>query len=194
MPPRLFPMSCTPSRSIFHSLRSYRRTLIPAPSPNDGPLLTRRSDRALPELPSSRKLWLRTLPVFLCIITVSTLAIFNYQKASSSIVNATLYALRTSEAGKRELGENVYFRDKFPWIWGEMNQLHGRIDISFGVKGTKGRGVMRFKSVRKTRMGFVSWRSVTKISYIWHRLFSIVSSSKRRNGAWRWKMEGSCSS
>ncbi|KAL8914798.1 MAG: hypothetical protein Q9171_000634 [Xanthocarpia ochracea] len=154
MPPRLSPRSCTPSRSIFHSLRSHRRTLIPAPSPNDGPLLTRRSDRALPELPSSRKVWLRTLPVFLCIITVSTLAIFNYQKASSSIVNATLYALRTSEAGKRELGENVYFRDKFPWIWGEMNQLHGRIDISFGVKGTKGRGVMRFKSVRKTRMGF----------------------------------------
>ncbi|KAL8668838.1 MAG: hypothetical protein Q9168_006544 [Polycauliona sp. 1 TL-2023] len=116
--------------------------------------MSRRSDRALPEIPSSRKLWLRTLPIFLSIITLSTLAIFNYQKSSSSIVNATLYALRTSEAGKRELGEQVYFRDKFPWIWGEMNQLHGRIDISFGVKGTKGKGVMRFKSVRKTRMGY----------------------------------------
>ncbi|KAL8726263.1 MAG: hypothetical protein Q9166_006809 [cf. Caloplaca sp. 2 TL-2023] len=153
MPPRLYPRSFTASSPAFRSLRRQRRTLIAAPSPNDGPLLSRRSDRALPEPPSSRKLWLKTLPIFLSIITVSALGIFNYQKASSSIVNATLYALRTSEAGKRELGEQIYFRDKFPWIWGEMNQLHGRIDISFGVKGTKGRGVMRFKSVRKTRMG-----------------------------------------
>ncbi|KAL9041233.1 MAG: hypothetical protein Q9180_001420 [Flavoplaca navasiana] len=154
MSPRLLPRISLSSHTILRPLRLQRRTLIAAPSPNDGPLLTRRSDRALPEIPSSRKLWLRTLPIFLSIITLSTLAIFNYQKASSSIVNATLYALRTSEVGKRELGEQVYFRDKFPWIWGEMNQLHGRIDISFGVKGTKGRGVMRFKSVRKTRMGF----------------------------------------
>ncbi|KAL8845799.1 MAG: hypothetical protein Q9221_009068 [Calogaya cf. arnoldii] len=154
MLPRLFPRTCTPSFIVFRPLRSQRRTLIAAPSSNDGPLMTRRSDRALPEIPSSRKIWFRTLPIFISIITLSALAIFNYQKASSSIVNATLYALRTSEAGKRELGEQIYFRDKFPWIWGEMNQLHGRIDISFGVKGTKGRGVMRFKSVRKTRMGY----------------------------------------
>lgn len=171
MPPRLFARSCISSRFISHPLRSQRRTLIAPPSPNDGPLLSRRSDRALPEIPSSRKLWLRTLPVFLSIITLSTLAIFNYQKASSSIVNATLYALRTSEAGKRELGEQVYFRDRFPWIWGEMNQLHGRIDISFGVKGTKGRGVMRFKSVRRTRMGFVSLKSKVKALSVWQRSF-----------------------
>ncbi|KAL8812630.1 MAG: hypothetical protein Q9223_000945 [Gallowayella weberi] len=122
--------------------------------------MTRRSDRALPNIQSARKLWLKTLPIFLSILTLSAFAIFNYQKSSSSIVNATLYALRTSETGKRELGEQIYFRDKFPWIWGEMNQLHGRIDISFGVKGTKGKGMMKFKSVRKTRMGFfetVEW-------------------------------------
>lgn len=40
-----------------------------------------------------------------------------------------------------------------PWIWGEMNQLHGRIDISFEVKGNHGVGTMRFKSFRKGRMG-----------------------------------------
>ena len=171
MSPRLFSRSCISSHPILRPLRIQRRTLIAAPSPNDGPLLTRRSDRALPEIPSSRKLWLKTLPIFLSIITLSTLAIFNYQKASSSIVNATLYALRTSETGKRELGEQVYFRDKFPWIWGEMNQLHGRIDISFGVKGTKGKGVMRFKSVRKTRMGFVSRRFNSKIQRQWQRSF-----------------------
>ena len=37
-----------------------------------------------------------------------------------------------------------------------MNQLHGRIDIQFGVKGNKAKGMMRFKSERRQRMGFVS--------------------------------------
>lgn len=130
-----------------------RRTLVPAPTRSSGPPMTRRSDRALPPLPSSR-IWFRTLPVFIAIMTASALGIFNYQKASSSVVNATLYALRTSEVGRRELGDEIYFRDKFPWIWGEMNQLHGRINICFGVKGTKSKGLMRFRSVRRTRMGY----------------------------------------
>ena len=156
MPQRLFSRNCLASRPALRCLRDQRRTLVAAPSPNDGPLMTRRADRALPPLPSSRKLWFKTFPIFLVVITASALAIFNYQKASSSIVNATLYALRTSDIGKRELGEQIYFRDKFPWIWGEMNQLHGRIDVTFGVKGTKGSGMMRFRSIRKTRMGFVS--------------------------------------
>lgn len=34
-----------------------------------------------------------------------------------------------------------------------MNQLHGKIDIEFEVKGKKNRGTMRFKSFRPTRMG-----------------------------------------
>jgi cytochrome c oxidase assembly factor 1 len=38
-----------------------------------------------------------------------------------------------------------------------LNQLHRRIYTSIWVKGTKGEGLIRFKSVRKTRMGFVSW-------------------------------------
>lgn len=132
-----------------------RRSLIPAPTSSSGPLMTRRSDRALPPLPSSR-IWFQTLPIFIAVMAVSTLAIFNYQKASSSVVSSTLYALRTSEAGRRELGDEIYFRDKLPWIWGEMNQLHGRIDICFAVKGTKSKGMMRFRSYRRTRMGFVS--------------------------------------
>lgn len=151
-----------------------RRTLIAAPTRSDGPLMSRRPDRALPEIISSSRLWLRTLPIFIIILTASSLAIFNYQKASSSIVNSTLYALRTSEDGRRLLGNEIYFRDKFPWIWGEMNQLHGRVDISFGVKGTKGKGTMRFKSVRKTRMGFVSLHCWLEGRTRYKRLTSIV--------------------
>lgn len=47
-----------------------------------------------------------------------------------------------------------------PWISGELNQLHGVIDISFEVKGTKGQGRTQFRSVRKRRDGFfetVEW-------------------------------------
>ena len=41
-----------------------------------------------------------------------------------------------------------------------MNQLHGKIDIQFGVKGKTGSGLMRFRSVRKTRMGYVRLRTL----------------------------------
>ncbi|MCJ1255730.1 hypothetical protein MMC24_003547 [Lignoscripta atroalba] len=116
--------------------------------------MTRRADRALPSIPSSTRRWARTLPIFIAILTASTLGIFNYQKASSSIVNSTLYALRTSPQARELLGSEIYFRDKVPWIWGTLNQLHGNIDIGFGVKGTKGKGWMRFRSVRKSRMGY----------------------------------------
>ncbi|KAI4127146.1 MAG: hypothetical protein LQ347_004716 [Umbilicaria vellea] len=116
--------------------------------------MSRRADRELPPIISSARRWLRTLPIFLTILVVSTLGIFNYQKASSSVVSATLYALRTSKQAREVLGDEIYFASQMPWIWGEMNQLHGRINITFDVKGTKARGTMRFRSVRKTRMGY----------------------------------------
>jgi cytochrome c oxidase assembly factor 1 len=34
-----------------------------------------------------------------------------------------------------------------------MNQLHGRIDVWFDVKGSKGKATMRFASFRKTPRG-----------------------------------------
>jgi len=96
---------------------------------------------------------MRTVPIFLAILVSCTLSIFNYQKSSSSVVSSTLYALRTSPKAREYLGDEVYFASKMPWIWGEMNQLQGKIDISFEVKGTKGHGTMRFTSNRATRRG-----------------------------------------
>jgi len=153
----MFRRSHLPRSLPICSVRRFQpcRTVVAPPSPDSGPLMYRRADRALPEIPTSYGRWLKTLPIFLAILGASTLAIFNYQKASSSIVNSTLYALRTSPRAREVLGDEIYFRDKFPWIWGEMNQLHGRIDIGFGVKGRKGKGWMRFRSVRRTRMGYV---------------------------------------
>jgi cytochrome c oxidase assembly factor 1 len=142
--------------SIARPLRQQcKRTLIAAPKEGDGPLLTRRSDRALPSIASTHK-FLRTLPLFLLIVGGSTLAIFNYQKSSSSVVTSSLYALRVNPKAREVLGEEIYFASQMPWIWGSIDQMHGRIDVRFGVKGTRGRGEMRFKSERRTRMGFVS--------------------------------------
>jgi cytochrome c oxidase assembly factor 1 len=109
--------------------------------------------------------WLRTAPIFLAILLSCTLGIFNYQKSSSSVVSSTLYALRTSPKARSILGDEIYFAHHMPWIWGEMNQLHGRIDIHFEVKGTNCQGTMRFKSHRPTRRGmFVTteWSLETK--------------------------------
>ena len=133
-----------------------RRNLIPPPKKNTGPLMSRRSDRDLPKVQSSAWIWIKTLPIFIVVMIGSALALINYERSCSSIVNSTLYALRHNEVGRQELGDEIYFRDKFPWIWGEMNQRFGRIDISYGVKGTNAKGLMRFKAERKTRMGMVS--------------------------------------
>ena len=146
-------------RQLFQNARTkplqQRRTLIAAPKDGSGPLMERRSDRALPPLTSPHR-WLRTLPVFAAIMAACTLAIFNYQKSNSSVVNSALYSLRTNEEARRILGDEVYFAQQLPWIWGSIDQVHGNIDVSFMVKGTKGKAMMRFRSVRKTRMGFVS--------------------------------------
>lgn len=129
---------------------SSRRTLIAAPKPNSGPLMTRRADRSLPSLstrPSART-WLTTLPLFLAICTGSALAIFNYQKTSSSVVSSTMYALRCNKLGRELLGDEVQFGSQVPWIHGELNQLQGRVDLWWWVKGDKGSGKMRFRSER----------------------------------------------
>ncbi|KAI0451791.1 DUF1783-domain-containing protein [Xylaria acuta] len=123
-----------------------RRTLVSAPKPGDGPLMERRPDRELPNVDGFR--WWRTFPIFLALIALSSVAIFNYQKLSSPVVASTLYALRTNKRARELLGDEIYFKHQIPWISGEMNQLRGRIDISFAVKGTRSTGIMRFASVR----------------------------------------------
>ncbi|KAJ5502033.1 Cytochrome oxidase assembly protein 1 [Penicillium fimorum] len=130
-----------------------RRTMIAAPGPNAGPLLERRADRELPNPKPGRK-WLLTFPIFVLATGAGMLGIFNYQKSSSSIVHSTLYALRTSPRAREILGDEIYFAQQIPWISGEMNQLHGRINISFWVKGTKSEGKMRFRSIRPDRMSY----------------------------------------
>lgn len=115
--------------------------------------MERRADRELPDVQTSRFRWSRTFPIFFGIVAATSIAIFNYQKLSSPVVSSTLYALRTNARAREYLGDEIYFKAQIPWISGEMNQLHGRIDIKFNVKGTKRTGVMRFASFRPTPRG-----------------------------------------
>ncbi|KAH6850957.1 cytochrome oxidase complex assembly protein 1-domain-containing protein [Chaetomium sp. MPI-CAGE-AT-0009] len=130
-----------------------KRTLVSAPKPGDGPLMERRPDRELPSLEQTTFRWSRTLPLFGAVLIIASISIFNYQKLSSPVVGATLYALRTSDKARAHLGDEIYFAQQIPWISGEMNQLHGRIDITFRVKGTRGGGVMKFTSSRPSPRG-----------------------------------------
>lgn len=133
--------------------RNAKRRLVAPPRPNSGPLLERRADRELP--PSNPpNMFLRTFPIFLVVLAASAAGLFNYQKLNSSVVTSSLYALRINEDARELLGDEIYFSSKVPWIWGTINQLHGNIDIHFGVKGTRGKGEMYFRCTRKTRMGF----------------------------------------
>ncbi len=135
------------------SLARHSRFYVAAPRPGDGPLMERRADRELPDIAKSRFRWSRTLPWFLLIVAGASVAIFNYQKASSPVVASTLYALRTSPRARAFLGDEIYFQQRIPWIAGEMNQLHGRIDVHFMVKGTRNAARMRFTSHRPTPRG-----------------------------------------
>ncbi|KAF1946185.1 DUF1783-domain-containing protein [Clathrospora elynae] len=121
------------------------------PPPKDGEiLLERRPNRALPPIPPliPRQVT-RTLPLFILSMTLALFAFFNYQKQESSVVTSTLYALRTNPLVREELGDEIYFASKYPWIRGEINQVHGRIDISFWVKGTKRAGEVKLRCRRR---------------------------------------------
>merc|ERR1712093_927866 len=123
---------------ISRNLKPQRRTLVAPPKPGDGPLMARRADRELPDIPENGMKWVRTIPIFLVILISSTLGIFNYQKSSSSVVSSTMYALRTSQKAREYLGEEIYFKSQMPWIWGEMNMLHRKIDLLDGSDPFKG--------------------------------------------------------
>ena len=140
------------------------RPLVPPPRAGSGPLLARRPDRELPDLPAGISVWLKTLPIFILVITLSSLAIFNFEKSSSSTVNSILYALRTNDHARELLGDEIYFASKVPWISGSLSPMQGIIDISFSVKGTKGAAKTKFVALKR-RGGFfetMEWSLLTE--------------------------------
>ncbi|EWC45744.1 hypothetical protein DRE_05081 [Drechslerella stenobrocha 248] len=126
-----------------------RRTLIAAPKEGGPPLLERSADRDLPDV-APRRRYLLHIPLFLLSMYIATNLLFNYQRSSSSVVSSTLYALRVSPDARNVLGDEISFKAKtIPWIHGTMDQMHGRIDISYKVKGTQSEGLVRFTSLRE---------------------------------------------
>jgi cytochrome c oxidase assembly factor 1 len=126
---------------------------LAAPREGSGPLLSRSANRDLPDINTTRNKWLYTLPLFLLGVTGTAFAFFNYQKASSSTVSSILYALRTSPTARDLLGDEIYFASQVPWISGQMNQLHGNIEIEFWVKGSRAQGQTRFVARRRNKQG-----------------------------------------
>ena len=155
--PRIVRLSSTSTTAL--SADRTIQPLVPPPREGSGPLLSRRPDRALPDLPAPTSIWLKTLPIFILIVTFSSLAIFNYEKSSSSTVNSILYALRTNIHARQLLGDEIYFASKVPWISGQLSPMQGTINISFWVKGTKGAAKTKFVALKR-RGGFfetVEW-------------------------------------
>ncbi|KAG6036474.1 hypothetical protein E4U40_000844 [Claviceps sp. LM458 group G5] len=167
---RLTPSSlriCRPQLSsvCIRATAPQRRWITPAPQSGDGPLMSRRTDRELPELSQIQYNWARTLPIFAVIIAISAFALLNYEKSSSPIVTSTMYALRTNARARSILGDDIYFRSQIPWISGPMNKVQGNIDITFDVKGSKSWATMRFASRRSSRRELfetTEWSLTTK--------------------------------
>ncbi|KAK6351739.1 hypothetical protein TWF718_004886 [Orbilia javanica] len=127
----------------------FRRTLIAAPKEGGPPLLERSANRELPDVTPKRR-YLIHVPIFLLSMYIAANLLFNYQKSSSSVVSSTLYALRVNPDAREILGDEISFKAKtIPWIHGTMDQLHGKIDISYKVRGSKGEGTVHFLSVRE---------------------------------------------
>jgi cytochrome c oxidase assembly factor 1 len=124
--------------------------------PNPPPPLHRRADRPLPALKSITRRVPPYLAHFLVVLALAAAAIINYEKAQHSVVASCLYALRVDDRVRARLGDEIYFAHRIPWISGSIDPMHGKIDISFWVKGTDGKALMRYRCTRRRRKDFVS--------------------------------------
>ncbi|KAH3682204.1 hypothetical protein WICPIJ_006825 [Wickerhamomyces pijperi] len=89
---------------------------------------------------------------FVTLMGISSFLIFNYEKLNSPIVTTTLHFLRRSQTMKDVLGEKIDFASAFPWVRGQLNQVQGKVNIEFHVKGTKGEGKIKLRADREDRL------------------------------------------
>lgn len=85
-------------------------------------------------------------------VTLACLIVFNYEKTRSPVINSVLYCLRRSDLTRKELGPNINFKSSWPWIWGELNTMQGRVNIEFDIKGDLNEGTLFLKATRKSKM------------------------------------------
>ncbi|KAK9447223.1 cytochrome oxidase complex assembly protein 1-domain-containing protein [Limtongia smithiae] len=90
--------------------------------------------------------------IFLTIIAGLSIGFFNYERQQSPIVSSTMYSVRRSPTAKGVLGDGIKFRDPFPWISGSLDILHGKVDMTYIVTGSKGvPAKLHFSSIRRGR-------------------------------------------
>ncbi|ODV84676.1 hypothetical protein CANARDRAFT_28839 [[Candida] arabinofermentans NRRL YB-2248] len=89
---------------------------------------------------------------FCLVMGISLFGIFNYEKVSSPVMNATMYCLRRSEVARSIIGKEITFEGLFPWIKGELNTMKGKINVRVWVSGDKGHALMCLIANRDSRM------------------------------------------
>lgn len=88
---------------------------------------------------------------FWILMGVSAAIMFNYEKTSSPVVTTTLHFLRRSKIIRDVLGDEIDFKNIYPWVSGELNQVKGAVNIKFDVKGSKNWGTIRLVADRESR-------------------------------------------
>ncbi|CAI4064322.1 Coa1p SKDI_09G0140 [Saccharomyces kudriavzevii IFO 1802] len=96
-----------------------------------------RVDRELPDPTRERKKRILGFVAFSVAMGSALSLIFNYEKTESPIISNTLYHIRRSPATRNILGESIEFDGIIPWVYGELNSVKGRINITFYIKGDK---------------------------------------------------------
>ncbi|CAI2034888.1 hypothetical protein SEUBUCD646_0I00220 [Saccharomyces eubayanus] len=110
-----------------------------------------RVDRELPDPTQERKKRILGFVVFSVAIGSALSLIFNYEKTESPIISNSLYHIRRSPATRDILGESIEFDGIIPWVYGELNSVKGKINITFYIKGDKNvSGTVRLVADRNT--------------------------------------------
>ncbi|KAJ1968030.1 cytochrome oxidase assembly protein 1 [Dispira parvispora] len=127
----------------------YLRNLSTTTTPSSRPL---RIERPLPELKNRRALKYLLTGVALVVWVAGTALAFNYQRQCSSAVTNTLFVVRYHPEVVELLGSPITFEHGWPWISGTINQLKGRVEISFRIKGPRNAGTVFVKTYRVDKL------------------------------------------
>ncbi|XBW35234.1 hypothetical protein QEN19_000797 [Hanseniaspora menglaensis] len=109
-------------------------------------------DRKLPDPTKNKRKGTHpvTILLYLGVIYISAELIFNYERINNASVNNSLLELRRAPEARELLGSNIKLYGLYPWIFGDIQQVKGHVDITFKVIGNKDRvGVVVFKASRE---------------------------------------------
>lgn len=120
----------------------------------------------LPPDPRIRARWIHicTFLGFAGGVSALSFGIFNYEKMSSPIMNATMYSLRRSTEARDLLGSTITFSGLIPWVWGEVNTMKGNVDCTTQLSGDKANAQMILKAKRGSDGTFnmIQWQLINE--------------------------------